>query len=194
MEDLDMTTTTIQPPATASRPGSANVDRAAPTTRTGPASPSLPADGPPAVESAAALAGHPLHPVVVPLPIAAAVGCAISDLAFARTGDPFWARSSRYLTDVTLVGGLLAASLGAVDLIARPAIRRHDAAWVHAAGNAVVLVLAGAMSRRRHRDARAAVMPTGLLASVASVGLLGVTGWLGGELSYRHRIGVMRTR
>ena len=27
--------------------------------------------------------------------------------------------------------------------------------------------------------------------SVLTVLLLGVTGWLGGELSYRHRIGVM---
>lgn len=39
-------------------------------------------------------------------------------------------------------------------------------------------------------DAAAAVLPWGLTLSAINAALLGVTGWYGGELSYRHRIGV----
>jgi uncharacterized membrane protein len=42
----------------------------------------------------------------------------------------------------------------------------------------------------RSRDDRAAVPRGALAISAASVAVLGVTGWLGGELAYRDRIGM----
>jgi uncharacterized membrane protein len=148
--------------------------------------------GPAPVESAAALARHPLHPMIVPLPIGAFVGAFVSDVAYARTHDPFWARSARLLTDAGIVTGLVAASLGAVDFTGRERIRRLPASWAHAGGNAAVLGLAVLSRLIRQRDERAGVMSGGLALSATAAALLGVTGWLGGELSYRHRIGVMR--
>ncbi|MBA2700124.1 MAG: DUF2231 domain-containing protein [Chloroflexi bacterium] len=144
------------------------------------------------VQSVAAINGHPLHPSVVPLPIGAFVGAFVSDLAYARTHDPFWARSARLLTDAGIVTGLLAGSLGAMDFTGREQIRGHAAAWLHGGGNLAVIGLAVLSRSLRQRDERAAVMGGGLAISAMSAAILGMTGWLGGELAFRQRIGVTR--
>lgn len=148
-------------------------------------------DAPEAVESVAAIAGHPLHPSVVPLPIGAFVGAFVADLAYARSGDPFWARAARHLTDAGIVTGLMAGSLGAMDFTGREPIRRHGSAWVHGLGNATVLGMALLSRSMRQRDERRAGERGAMWISGLSVAMLGITGWLGGELSYRHRIGVI---
>jgi uncharacterized membrane protein len=149
--------------------------------------------GPDAVPSVAHIGGHPLHPMIVPLPIGAFVGAFVADVAYARTHDPFWARSARHLTDAAIVTGLLAGALGATDFSGRERTRERPEAWLHAGGNAAVIGLAVAARMLRGRDERAAARGAGLLLSGASAGILAVTGWLGGELSYRHRIGVTRS-
>jgi uncharacterized membrane protein len=164
--------------------------------------PSRAGDGPPAtgytsgkqpVESAAAIDGHPIHPMLVPLPIGALVGTVVADLAYARTGDRFWARAARYLTVAGLATGAAAAAPGLIDFISRERIRQRPEAWAHAAGNAVILGLAAVSAALRSRDERSTAAGPGLAISLTSVAILGVTGWLGGELAYRHRIGVTNT-
>lgn len=147
-----------------------------------------------AIESLAAVAGHPLHPALVPLPIGAFVGALASDLAYAATGDAFFARASRLLTGAAVVTGLASGALGAIDFLGRSRVRSHTAAWVHAGGNLAALGIGAASLALRARstaDEKAQVLPAGLALSVAAGAVLLVTGWLGGELSYRHRIGVM---
>ena len=58
--------------------------------------------------STAQVAGHPLHPMLIPFPIAFFVGTLVSDIVFAIDGDPFWARMSVYL----ICAGLVMAALG----------------------------------------------------------------------------------
>ena len=143
------------------------------------------------VEAVAAVDGHPLHPIVVPLPIGSFVGAFVADVAYLRTGDRFWARGARLLTAAGLATGLVAGSLGAADFTGRRPIRRHRSAWVHAAGNVAVLGLALGSLAIRGRDERGAVSHGGLAFSAATATILLVTGWLGGELAYRERIGVV---
>jgi uncharacterized membrane protein len=145
--------------------------------------------GPSPVPSLAAIAGHPIHPMVVPLPIGAFVFAFASDLAYRRTHDAFWARAAKTLTGAGIATGLLAGSLGAIDFLGRERVRQHGEAWIHAGGNVAALGLAGLSYALRRRDGRQA-LPTALLLSATCVSILGVTGWLGGELSYRYRIGV----
>ena len=145
---------------------------------------------PPAVPSRAAIAGHPIHPMLVPLPIGALVGVLIADIAYVRTHDAFWARGGRVLTDAGILAAGLAAMPGLIDFTGRDRIRAHPEAWLHAAGNATVLGLAVVSHFIRNRDERAAAAGPGIAISALSAGILGLTGWLGGELSYRHRIGV----
>jgi uncharacterized membrane protein len=142
------------------------------------------------VEAVAAIEGHPLHPAIVPLPIGSFVGAFVCDLAYARTGDRFWARGARLLTGAGLVTGLVAGALGAMDFTGRASIRTRPAAGVHAAGNLSVLGLAAVSEALRARDERAGTPGAALAISAASVAVLGVTGWLGGELAFRDRIGM----
>lgn len=144
----------------------------------------------PPVPSLAAIAGHPLHPMVVPLPIGALVGVLASDIAFAATGDKFWARASETLLGAGIATGAIAAVLGATDFTGRERVREHGEAWAHAGGNAAALALSAVNLAIRRGDAAAGALPTGLVLSAITGGILAITGWLGGELSYRHRIGV----
>ena len=143
-----------------------------------------------AIPSKAALAAHPIHPMLVPLPIGAFVGALLTDLAFWVSGDPFWARASMWLVGAGLVSGLLAGLVGFTDFVTLPAVRRFTAAWVHLAGNSIVLALAFVSLLFRVGSPIEAVVPLGITLSLVVTGILVLTGWLGGELSYRHRVGV----
>lgn len=141
--------------------------------------------------SRAALFGHPLHPMVIPFPIAFLVGALGADLAHWGTGDPFWARAALWLVGVGLLMGALAALLGLIDFLSIGRARAHAMGWIHALGNAAALLLSLLNWLIRLGDP-AAVLPWGLVLSALVAAILGVTGWAGGELSYRQRIGVTR--
>jgi uncharacterized membrane protein len=142
------------------------------------------------VPSKAALMGHPIHPVIVPFPIAFLVGALLTDLAFYTTRNEFWALGSMWLVGAGLLSGLLAAIFGLIDFAAVDKVRSHAAAWVHFIGNGIVLLLALVSLLMRVKDPVAAVIPLGMAISIADAALLIVTGWYGGELVYRHRIGL----
>lgn len=141
------------------------------------------------IPSAAQVAGHPLHPMFVPFPIAYLIGALVTDLAYFATNDPFWARASVWLIGAGLVMGVAAALFGLIDFYARSAIRAHRIAWQHFMGNAVVLVLALINVLMRNEAPLDGVTPGGVGLSLITAGILGYTGWLGGELAYRHHVG-----
>lgn len=143
----------------------------------------------PARRSTASIAGHPLHPAVVPLPIGLLVGAVLSDIGHLLTGDRFFARASRWLLRGGIVTGAAAATLGATDL-ATIRQARGPVGWAHAGGNTAILVLSiiSLLLRRGTRDR----VPGAAMALTGIAGLLlAVTGWLGGELVFRQRIGVV---
>lgn len=142
------------------------------------------------VPSIAAIVGHPIHPMLVPLPIGALSFAFASDLAYAATGDRFFARASRLLLGTGIATGALAGLVGSVDFTGRERIREHGESWVHAGGNLAALAVSGVNLAIRQPDATKRVMPTGLALSALTATMLLVTGWLGGELSYRYRVGV----
>jgi uncharacterized membrane protein len=144
----------------------------------------------PPVPSVAAIAGHPLHPMLVPLPIGAFTFALAADVAYAATRDPFWARASTVLLGTGIATGLAAGALGATDFSGREQVRSHQEAWLHAGGNVAAIGLAAVSLAARRANPERNVVPLGLGLSLLTGSLLVVTGWLGGELSYRHRIGV----
>jgi uncharacterized membrane protein len=139
--------------------------------------------------STAALAGHPLHPSVVPLPIGLLAGAFMSDLAYLVTHDGFFARASRWLLRGGLATGAVAAALGATDFATVREARR-PAGVAHASGNAIVMLLSAVSLALRRGRPGSVPGAAAALTALAAV-LLSVTGWLGGELSYRHRVGVV---
>ncbi|HEV7369106.1 DUF2231 domain-containing protein [Arenibaculum sp.] len=142
------------------------------------------------VRSTAALGGHPIHPMLVPFPMAFLTAALGTDIAYLRTRDPFWARASEWLLRAGVVSGAAAAVFGAADWTTIRHARSNAAGIVHAAGNTAALGLAYANLSRRRGRRESAVADGGAALSAAVAGILGVTGWAGGELSYRHGIGV----
>lgn len=143
------------------------------------------------VESTASIASHPIHPMLIPFPIAFLVGGFITDLAYWYTLSSFWASASLWLIGAGFVTGIIAAGVGLIDFFTIQRARDHSAGWIHFVGNAVVLVLAFITLLLRTADVEGAVLPSGLIVSGVITVLLVVTGWYGGELTYRYKIGVL---
>lgn len=138
------------------------------------------------IPSKAALFGHPIHPMLIPFPIASLVGVLITDLVYASTGDAFWANAARWLLLAGIVTGAGAGIVGAVDYLGIRQVQRNVLATMHAVGNLIALLLSGFNLIGRWDEPT----NTSLVLSLIVVLILTVTGWLGGELSYRHLVGV----
>lgn len=140
--------------------------------------------------STASVAGHPIHPMLVTIPIACFVGTLLTDIAYWRTAEMTWANFSTWLVTVGVIVGILAAIAGLTDFLGSRRIRAQPTAWLHMAGNLVVLVLSFFNMLIHTRDAWTSVVPTGLILSALVVIILLFTGWLGWALVYRHHVGV----
>lgn len=144
------------------------------------------------VDSTAQIAGHPIHPMLVPIPIACFAGALLTDIAYVVTAEIMWANFSAWLLIVGIVFGVLAAIAGLADFIANRLVRTRSPAWLHLVGSAVALILAIFNALIHMRDAWTSVWPTGLILSAITVLILPVTGWLGWALVDRHSAGVTR--
>lgn len=140
----------------------------------------------------AEVAGHPIHPMLVPIPITCFVGALLTDIAYVVTAEIMWANFSAWLLIVGVVFGLLAAVAGLIDFLGDRLVHHQAPAWPHLLGNAVALILAIFNAAIHTRDAWTSVWPTGLVLSALTVLILPITGWLGWTLVYRHGVGVAR--
>lgn len=141
-------------------------------------------------QSTAQIAGHPLHPMLIPFPVAFLVATLVCDLLFWNTRNSAWSTASLYLLGAALIMAALAAVAGLTDFMGDRRIRDLSAAWHHMIGNVVVVLLSLWNWYRRYEAGDAAVLPMGLLISLVVVLLLLYTGWRGWEMVYRHRVGM----
>ena len=140
------------------------------------------------LRSTLTIGGHPVHPLLVPLPIGLFVAALASDIAFVADGSPGWAEASRWLLGGGLAGAALAALAGFTDFAGNPRIRAFRDAWLHLFANlALVLVQAINLVLRLPDPAVAGSLGIGL--SVLAVLILAFSGWKGGELVFRHGAG-----
>jgi FtsP/CotA-like multicopper oxidase with cupredoxin domain/uncharacterized membrane protein len=128
--------------------------------------------------------------MLIPFPIALLVAAFAADIALWWTGYPFWARAALWLSGTGAVSGILAAAFGLTDFVLVNRARVHSVGWVHAIGAGATLILALASWLSRLDDPIGAALPWGLVLSTLTVGAVAVTGWAGGELPYRHLVGV----
>lgn len=135
--------------------------------------------------------GHPIHPMLIPFPIAFLVGAFLTDLGHVfQRESTFWPEASLWLLGAGVIAGLVAGATGALEAIKVPRARKLSSTWIHGGGNVVALLAAAVNWVLRWGDHAGAILPTGIVLSVCVVLILGFTGWLGGELSFRHGIGV----
>lgn len=141
----------------------------------------------------AKIKGHPIHPMVVPFPIALWIFSLAADLVYAfGWGDGTWTDVAFYAMAGGVVGAIAAAVPGAVDFasVTSPPVRRI-ARW-HMSINLTLVALYVVNLWLRAEGTPGAALP--VVFSFVGVGLLGVSGWLGGELVYVRRVGVAPER
>jgi uncharacterized membrane protein len=138
----------------------------------------------------AKLMGHPLHPLLVTLPIGFFVAVLMFDLIYWSTSDPAFATGALWLLGAGLVAAVAAAVAGLIDFTGDPRIRALSDAWQHAIGNVVLVLIQAFSFYQRVVYGTDAILPIGLFLSVIAILLLMFTGWRGGDLVYKARVAV----
>ncbi|MER9871165.1 DUF2231 domain-containing protein [Mesorhizobium sp. M0136] len=143
------------------------------------------------VATTAKIGSHPIHPMLIPFPIALLVSVLLSDLLFWSTGHAFWAEASFWLLGFALLMSAAAALAGFADSLGNSRVRSINVAVAPygrqrrgrgaALANFILRLSAGAAE---------GALPWGLALSTIVVLLLLYTGWKGGTLVYEHRVGV----
>jgi uncharacterized membrane protein len=145
------------------------------------------------METRATVAEHPIHPMLVPFPIALWIFSLASDLIYLfGFGGPVWKDVALYTMLGGIIGGLAAAIPGYIDYrsLTDPVIVR--VAQMHMVINAGLIILFTINAGLRLMNGTEALLPVFL--SLLGVAALGVSGWLGGELVYVEGVAVQPER
>jgi len=139
----------------------------------------------------ASVARHPIHPMLVPLPIGLWIFSFVCDLVFAfGSGAPVWKTVALYTMVGGIVGALLAALPGLIDLLSLPPGLRTTAI-IHMSINLTIVVLFVINAWLRIRAGDAGNTATGpVWLSLIAILMLAVSGWLGGKLVYESGVAV----
>jgi len=132
--------------------------------------------------SPASIKKHPIHPVLVSLPIGLWTFALVCDFAstFGTAGP--WATLSVYSIAGGVAGGVLAAVPGLIDYLSIDDPEMKRVGTIHLLVNAVALVIFGINLWSRFHLSTHSIVP--LLLSVVGIGLVGLGGWFGGEMVY----------
>lgn len=137
----------------------------------------------------ASIAGHPIHPMIVPLAIGGFVFSFIFDVVCLATGhvDP-WSTVAYYTMIGGVVGALIAAVFGLVDLLSLPTGHTKNIALTHMSINLAVVALFAFNAWLRTGQPNPSGTP--FVLSIVGIALLVVSGWLGGKMVFEAGVGV----
>ncbi len=145
------------------------------------------------MESKAKAFGHPIHPMLIVLPLGLFIAAIVSDIIFLITQISFFPVVSFYDIAGGIIGGLLAAIFGFRDWLAIPGnTRAKRIGAFHGAGNVILVVLFLASWFIRLGNPGFTPPLLALIFSFAGIILGTITAWLGGELVYRLDVAVDR--
>ena len=137
----------------------------------------------------ASIAGHPIHVMAVAIPIGLWIFSLVCDLIQVTGHNPDLWFTVAYITMAGgIVGALLAAVFGFIDLTSLPRGHPRTIALTHMGINLAVVALYGANLWIRTGDLDSMLVP--LVLSLAAIALLSLSGWLGGELVHVYMVGV----
>src|SRR5438874_2171973 len=143
------------------------------------------------MESKAKLFGHPIHQMLVVIPLGLMVMACIFDCIALASGDRTFFAVSYWNIYAGIIGGLIAAVFGLWDWLAIPNGTRAKSigAW-HGIGNVVMVGLFTGSCLIRYFAAAHIPTTSALVLSFCGLVVGSVTGWLGGELVDRLGVGV----
>lgn len=143
------------------------------------------------MESRAKLLGHPIHPMLIVLPLGLFISAVAFDALYLWGVAPTFATVAYWNIAAGVVGGLLAAVFGLIDWFAIPAGTRAKRIGLLHGGSNIVVVVIFALVWLMRGDTGNAIPTTNLfLLEVAGLALGSIAGWLGGELVDRLGVGV----
>jgi uncharacterized membrane protein len=129
--------------------------------------------------------------MLVPIAIGGLILSLVFDIVCLATGEVApWSTVAYYTMIGGIVGALVAAVFGLVDLVSLPAGHTKRIGITHMAINLVVVALFICNAWLRHGSLDAGPGGTPFALSVVGIALLTVSGWLGGKLVYEAGIGV----
>jgi uncharacterized membrane protein len=131
--------------------------------------------------------------MLIPFPIALWVFSLVADIIYVWRDNPAWGWIAFYSLAGGILGAILAATFGIIDYFSiRDKRVSKIAAW-HARINVLALVLFAAsfyLRTTRGASLTSGNMTIPLLLSIAGVISVTASGWLGGELVFKHGVGV----
>ena len=144
--------------------------------------------------SPASIGGHPIHPMLIPFPIALWVFSLIADVLYLWRGNPVWRDWIAFYTLLGgIIGGVLAAVPGFIDWLSLKDGEVVKIANWHARLNVIALLIFVASFYLRTTSGAGLVggsYTIPFVLSVVGVILITISGWLGGELVFRHGVAV----
>ena len=136
----------------------------------------------------ASIARHPIHPMLVPIPIGCWILSLACDAAFVLgAGATHWATLSFWTMLGGIVGAIFAAVPGIIDMLSLSGAPKRIA-LAHMALNVTIVVLYAMSFGMRLNGGAISGLP--LIFSIVAISLLLVSGWLGGHMVYVHRVAV----
>jgi uncharacterized membrane protein len=142
------------------------------------------------IGSAIAVAGHPVHAMLVHFPIALVICTLGIDIFYWYSGDVFWRDVGVWSSGFAFVFGVIASLAGTAELLAVPGIRVRVASWNHAIAAMTLIAIVGANWGLRLNFPEE-TLPHGLLLSLLASMLTALAGWHGGKLVFDHGVGLI---
>lgn len=137
----------------------------------------------------ASIQKHPIHPMLIPFPIGLWIFSFICDMVYGlRWGDAFWKDMAFYSMAGGVIGALVAAVPGYLDYRSLTASDVQRIGRWHMVINLSLVILFVVNLWLRMDSEKTAILP--LILSLVGIAMLGISGWLGGELVYVHGVAV----
>jgi uncharacterized membrane protein len=144
--------------------------------------------------SPASIGGHPVHPMIIPFPIALWVFSLVADVIYLWRGNPVW---RDWIAFYALLGGIIGAAAAAVpglidwlSLTDKAVVKIAN--W-HARLNVIALLIFAGSFYLRTTGGSGLISSSYTVAialSVFGVVLITISGWLGGEMVFKHGVAV----
>ena len=145
------------------------------------------------MSSPASIGGHPIHPMLIPFPIGLWVFSLVADILYLWRGNPGWEWIAFWTLLAGCIGAIAAAIFGIIDWLSIKERETKKVADWHARLNIIALVVFAASWYLRTTNGSRMVsgsLTIPIALSVVGVILITISGWLGGELVFKHGVAV----
>jgi uncharacterized membrane protein len=143
------------------------------------------------MESRVKVFGHPIHPMLIVVPLGLFIGAVVFDALYLLSGSWTLATVGYWNIAGGIVGGLFAAVFGLADWLAIPPGTRAKKIGIwHALSNVLAMLGFAYVLWMRYRSGEFATTPRLFAIAVGALLIGAIGGWLGGELVDRLGVGV----